>query len=376
MQTGRPVRASQRRSCNRFRQPAVERHYSAVSFRANPTVEQSLSVGPLRAAFAACWERMVGAPVPIRQLRSVMDPPIPVKTVLAFSKLQFASSAAEMDQFISELIEHLQAQLRELHASSQLTLFEPANEQTPQCEARSPGGGKVSSLNQLLERGRKFLTIYGIKGNDDFFRRVTPMITNNSNDAAVPNAEPRLIRYARVSTDDQDLSLQIDALQKHGIPKSRIFMDKLSGAKTERPGLTKCLNTLQDGDILVVWRLDRLGRSMRHLITVVEDLRERGIGFRSLSEGAIDTTTASGELIFNIFSALAQFERRLIQERTKAGLAAARARGRNGGRPKVFPNEAKVLLAKKLYLDKSMSVDDICETLKISRSTYYRYVRM
>ena len=110
-------------------------------------------------------------------------------------------------------------------------------------------------------------------------------------------------------------------------------MDKLSGAKSDRPGLAKCLDSLQSGDILVVWRLDRLGRSMRHLITLVEDLRSCGVGFRSLNEGAIDTTSASGELIFNIFSALAQFERRLIQERTKAGLAAARARGRRGGRP-------------------------------------------
>jgi DNA invertase Pin-like site-specific DNA recombinase len=186
----------------------------------------------------------------------------------------------------------------------------------------------------------------------------------------------RLLGYARVSTDDQDLSLQIDALTKQGIPTASIFMDKLSGAKTDRPGLAKCLAALQSGDVLVVWRLDRLGRSMRHLITLVEDLRSRGVGFRSLSEGAIDTTCASGELIFNIFSALAQFERRLIQERTKAGLAAARARGRNGGRPKVTSDEAKVVLAKKLHADKSLEIDDICETLRISRSTFYRYVRM
>jgi DNA invertase Pin-like site-specific DNA recombinase len=157
----------------------------------------------------------------------------------------------------------------------------------------------------------------------------------------------RLVGYARVSTDDQDLSLQIDALTKQGIPTSAIFMDRLSGEKTDRPGRTKCLETLRPGDILVVWRLDRLGRSMRHLITLVEDLRNRGIGFRSLNEGVIDTTCASGELIFNIFSALAQFERRLIQERTKARLAAARARGRLGGRPKVTADEAKVVLAKK-----------------------------
>ena len=187
---------------------------------------------------------------------------------------------------------------------------------------------------------------------------------------------PRLFGYARVSTDDQDLSLQIDALTKQGIPTKAIFMDKVSGAKTDRPGLNECLKTLQPGDILVVWRLDRLGRSMRHLITLVEDLRNQGIGFRSVSEGAIDTTCASGELIFNIFSALAQFERRLIQERTKAGLAAARARGRMGGRPKTSPNDAKVRLAKTLLADKSLEVDDICETLKISRSTLYRYANL
>lgn len=131
--------------------------------------------------------------------------------------------------------------------------------------------------------------------------------------------------YARVSTDDQDLSLQIDALVRYGIDVRDIFTDKISGAKEDRPGLTKCLATLRPGDTLVVWRLDRLGRSMRHLVTLVEDLREDKIGFKSISDGAIDTTSASGESIFNIFSALAQFERRLIQERTKAGLAAARA---------------------------------------------------
>ena len=186
----------------------------------------------------------------------------------------------------------------------------------------------------------------------------------------------RILGYARVSTDDQDLSLQIDALEKHGIPKSLIFTDKLSGAKDDRPGLTKCLDSLQGGDVLVVWRLDRLGRSMRHLITLVEDLRSCGVGFRSLNEGAIDTTSASGELIFNIFSALAQFERRLIQERTKAGLAAARARGRCGGRPRLESEQAKVRAAKKLSGDRSITIDDICKTLGISRSTYYRYLAM
>ena len=191
-----------------------------------------------------------------------------------------------------------------------------------------------------------------------------------------PPGDGRLIGYARVSTDDQDLSLQTDTLTQHGIPKSLIFSDKLSGAKCDRPGLSTCLESLRSGDILVVWRLDRLGRSMPHLITIVEQLRGRGIGFRSLNEGAIDTTNASGELIFNIFSALAQFERRLIQERTKAGLAAARARGRCGGRPPIRINEAKVVAAQKLKEDRTLSIDEICDSLKISRSTYYRYVHL
>jgi DNA invertase Pin-like site-specific DNA recombinase len=182
----------------------------------------------------------------------------------------------------------------------------------------------------------------------------------------------RIIGYARVSSDDQDLSLQLDALQQHGVAEHLTFTDKLSGAKCERPGLDMCLNLLKPGDTLAVWRLDRLGRSMRHLVTLIEDLRERGIGFRSISDGMIDTTSASGELIFHIFSALAQFERRLIQERTRAGLAAARAR--KGGRPRLLASDPKLRLAKKLYADKTLSIDDICQTLKISRSTYYRYV--
>lgn len=186
----------------------------------------------------------------------------------------------------------------------------------------------------------------------------------------------RCFGYARVSTDDQDLSLQIDALLRFGISSDDIFTDKMSGAKEERPGLTACLDTLRPGDTLVVWRLDRLGRSMRHLVTLVERLRETDIGFKSISDGAIDTTTASGELIFNIFSALAQFERRLIQERTKAGLAAARARGKVGGRKPLPSDEPRVVLAKKLHKDNSTSIDDICKTLHISRSTLYRYLKM
>jgi len=125
-----------------------------------------------------------------------------------------------------------------------------------------------------------------------------------------------------------------------------------------------------------IWRLDRLGRSVRHLVTLIDQLKELGVGFRSVCDGAIDTTTPSGELIFHVFSALAQFERRLIQERTKAGIAAARARGRKGGRPSMNGNEPKVVLAKKLYCDKTISLDDICATLKMSKSTLYRYIAM
>ena len=186
----------------------------------------------------------------------------------------------------------------------------------------------------------------------------------------------RLFGYARVSTTDQELNLQVDALLAHGVKKERLFCDKISGTREDRPGLAACNEVLRRGDTLVVWRLDRLGRSMRHLVNMIEDLKERGIGFRSISDGMIDTTSASGELVLNIFSALAQFERRLIQERTKAGLAAARARGRKGGRRPLDRNDPKVVLANKLFCDKSISIEDICGTLKISRTTLYRYVSL
>lgn len=190
------------------------------------------------------------------------------------------------------------------------------------------------------------------------------------------NYDGRLIGYARVSTTEQDLYLQTDALLAHGVTKKHLFCDKISGAREQRPGLEACNNELRRGDTLVVWRIDRLGRSMRHLVNLIEDLKERGIGFRSISDGMIDTTSASGELVLNIFSALAQFERRLIQERTKAGLAAARARGRKGGRRPMSPDHPKIVLANKLFADKSTSIEDICQTLKISRTTLYRYVRV
>src|SRR5574341_1333878 len=136
----------------------------------------------------------------------------------------------------------------------------------------------------------------------------------------------RMIGYARVSTSDQDVSLQWEALQRAGCQEPQIFCDTASGIHAARPGLEACLRALAPGDMLVVWRLDRLGRSMAHLVTLIEELLQRQVGFRSLSDGAIDTTTASGELVFHLFSALAQFERRLIQERTRAFLVASRRR--------------------------------------------------
>lgn len=186
----------------------------------------------------------------------------------------------------------------------------------------------------------------------------------------------RKIGYARVSTGDQELHLQTDALLKEGCDPKFIFTDKISGAKPSRPGLDECLEKLSSGDVLIVWRLDRLGRSMSHLVNLIESLIEKNIGFKSIQDGAIDTTTASGELMFNIFSALSQFERRLIQERTKAGLVAARTRGKNGGRPKVKVTNPKVQMAKQMHLNNSLSVDSICESLAISRATFYRYLTL
>ena len=186
----------------------------------------------------------------------------------------------------------------------------------------------------------------------------------------------RAIRYARVSTSEQELYLQLDALKKAGCREELIFTDKASGSRSDRPGLEACLKEVQEEDVLLVWRLDRLGRSMPHLVGLVEQLKMRGIGFRSLCDGAIDTTTASGELVFNIFSSLAQFERRLMQERTKTGFSAARARGRRGGRRPVQTDNPKVKMVKKMSKDKSMGINEICSTLRISRATYYRYLTL
>src|SRR5260370_24228269 len=185
------------------------------------------------------------------------------------------------------------------------------------------------------------------------------------------NGAMALIGYARVSTQDQNLSLQKDALTKAGCEK--IFTDTISGSTQERKGLDEALNFLRSGDTLVVWKLDRPGRTIKHLIDTLTRLKDKGIGFKSLTE-TIDTTTPGGKLIFHVFGSLAEFERDLIRERTQAGLLAARARGRQGGQPKALtPKQAAI--AQQLYDDKNNAISDICKTLNISRSTLYRYIK-
>jgi DNA invertase Pin-like site-specific DNA recombinase len=178
-----------------------------------------------------------------------------------------------------------------------------------------------------------------------------------------------LIAYARVSTSDQNLDLQIDALRKAGCEK--IFSETGSGAKSDRPQLGEALAFARQKDTVVVWKLDRLGRSLKHLIDAVNDLRERKVGLKSLQEN-VDSTSPSGKLFFHIFGALAEFERDIIRERTNAGLAAARARGRLGGRPRLL-NGKKIQMAKALLGDRRNKVKDVCSTLGVSRSTLYRY---
>jgi DNA invertase Pin-like site-specific DNA recombinase len=184
-----------------------------------------------------------------------------------------------------------------------------------------------------------------------------------------------LIGYARVSKNEQNLDLQRDALLKAGCSEKNIFTDKITGTKAERKGLDQALTHLREGDILVVWRLDRLGRSLKHLIETVTKLQAQNISFQSITEN-INTSTATGQLVFHIFGALAEFERNLIRERTIAGLEAARARGRLGGRPEVNASATKVTMAKKLYADKTTEISEICKTLNISRATLYRYIKI
>ena len=179
-----------------------------------------------------------------------------------------------------------------------------------------------------------------------------------------------LIGYARVSTSDQSLELQLDALKEAGC--RRVFEDTASGASRARPQLREALGFLRPGDTLVVWLLDRLARSLQQLIETIEELHRRSCGFRSLTE-AIDTTTAGGRLIFHIFGALAEFERGIIRERTIAGLEAARARGRKGGRPKLMTDQS-LIIARALLRDGLLTVSEVAKQLGVSQATLYKYL--
>ncbi len=179
------------------------------------------------------------------------------------------------------------------------------------------------------------------------------------------------IGYARVSTEDQNLDLQNDALKEAKC--DQIFEEKISGKIKDRPALDEALNFMRKGDTLVVWKLDRLGRSLKHLIEIISMLMDNEMYFMSLQE-KIDTTSTSGKLIFHIFAALAEFEREIISERTKAGLKAARARGRFGGRPKKL-NEEQTQMVKKMWKDHTIPIDEICRTFDISRPTLYNYLK-
>ncbi len=178
-----------------------------------------------------------------------------------------------------------------------------------------------------------------------------------------------LFGYARVSTADQNPDLQLDALRAAGC--SRIFTDHASGTKTARPELTNALDHLRAGDTLIVWKLDRLGRSLPHLVETVKALADRDIGFRSLQD-PIDTTTPGGRLVFHVFATLAEFERDLIRERTNAGLAAARARGRVGGRPPALTSDQVAMARDALEADPKRSVASVARSLKVSPATLYR----
>lgn len=180
----------------------------------------------------------------------------------------------------------------------------------------------------------------------------------------------KTIGYVRVSTDDQDFSMQIDALHKEGVLEKNIFKEKISAVKKERPQFKKCLKTLQKGDTLVVWKLDRLGRSVTELIEIMNNLKKRGVFIKILTE-SIDTTTPGGTLIFHIFASLAEFERGIIRERTKAGLKAARARGRIGGRPKINPEGKYTKNIKQMYAT-GCSARMIAQMLGISTRTVFR----
>lgn len=179
-----------------------------------------------------------------------------------------------------------------------------------------------------------------------------------------------IIGYARVSTTDQDTALQLDALRRAGCEK--LFEDTASGVKTDRPGLAEAIRYSRDGDTFTVWKLDRLGRSMKHLIEIITELEAKGVGFRSITEN-IDTTTSGGRLVFHLFGALAQFERDLIRERTRAGLSVAHERGRRGGRQAVVTEEK--LAKARQYLAAGLNVREAAARLKIGKTALYQAIK-
>ena len=182
------------------------------------------------------------------------------------------------------------------------------------------------------------------------------------------------IGYCRISTRSQSFDLQLDALNRERCDK--IFRDTVSGSKSSRPGLDEMLSQIRKGDIVIVYKLDRLGRSLRHLVELINDFTDRGVGLKSLND-PVDTTSAQGRLVTNLFASIAEFERELIQERTKAGLEAARARGRKGGRPKGLNKDAqsKAIVAATLYQEGQLSIQQISAQLNISKTTLYKYLR-
>jgi DNA invertase Pin-like site-specific DNA recombinase len=184
-----------------------------------------------------------------------------------------------------------------------------------------------------------------------------------------------LVGYARVSTRDQDPEYQINELIEAGVNKKLIFQEKESGAREDRPELLRCMKLLEEGDTLVVWKLDRLGRNTKHLIEIIQELEKKKVNFKSLTE-SIDTSSAIGRLFFNIIAALAEFERDCTLERTSAGLKAARAKGRLGGRKPLTADHPKVKMAKKLFAEPDMTPTQICEIMSIAKPTLYKYLKV
>jgi DNA invertase Pin-like site-specific DNA recombinase len=228
--------------------------------------------------------------------------------------------------------------------------------------------GMTPSAFNALDSGRFDALLHTMKRVDEING---PIRSSESGFVVLKRVAAMLVGYARVSTTDQNLDLQKDALLAAGC--ERLFADTVSGAQSLRPGLEEALQYCRAGDTLVVWKLDRLGRSLPHLVETVGGFADRAIGFKSLQEN-IDTTSSSGKLVFHLFASLAEFERDIIRDRTKAGLSAARARGRKGGRP-AGVDEKKKKAALALKKDPERSVKEICDIVGISRNTYYKYTR-